>query len=91
MPTEAPESPEPPDRRINWSIYILTLIVAGLVGGGVAPILHLPGHAIWFLAAAFLGVAAGFVVNRLRPGYDQAAGWWKSFYDFLLKQMPPPD
>jgi hypothetical protein len=30
-------------------------------------------------------------VNLVRPNYEKSAGRWRSFYDFLLKQLPPPD
>jgi hypothetical protein len=28
-------------------------------------------------------------VNLVRPRY--ATGRWRAFYDFLLRQLPPPD
>ena len=92
MHNEPSESPEPPDRSINWSIYVLVAGVTCLVGGGAAPALHLPGRgSLWFGLAVLVGGVIGFVVNLLRPRYDKAAGRWKSFYDFLLRQMSPPD
>ena len=92
MPSEPSDSPEPPDRRINWSIYVLVGATTCLVTGGAAPALHLPGRgSLWFGLAVFLGAVIGFVVNRLRPRYDKTVGRWRSFYDFLLRQMPPPD
>jgi hypothetical protein len=89
MPSEPPDLPEPPDRGIKWSIYVLGLASFCLVGGGAAPFLHLPGRGTCFWIAVFLGAAIGFVVNLLRPLYDRAVGRWRTFYDFLLRQMPP--
>ena len=91
MPPELPNLPEPPDRRISWSVYVLIGAPICFVGGGVAVWLRLPGGGRWFFVAVFLGAVAGFVLNRVRSRYDSALGRWRSFYEFLLRQMPPPD
>ncbi len=91
MPDELPNVPEPPDRRISWSVYVLVGAPICLVGGGVAVWLRLPGGGRCFLVAVFLGAVAGFVLNHVRPPYGRAVGRWRSFYEFLLRQMPPPD
>ena len=91
MPVDHPDPPEPPDRKINWSVYFLTGAAFCLVGGGLAPFVHLPGRGTWFCVALFLGAVTGFVLNLVRPHYDKAVGRWRSFYDLLLRQVPPPD
>jgi hypothetical protein len=91
MASEPPELPEPPDGRINWSIYVLVGMACCLAGGVAAPALHLPRSGIWFGLAVFLGLILGFMVNRLRPRYEDTVGRWRAFYDFLLRQMPPLD
>ena len=93
MRVEQPDAPEPPDRRINFSIYLLVTVGYGvilllLVSWGLIPVL--PGGR-WFWIALLLGGATGLIVNRLRPRYEGTAGKWRSFYDFLLRQLPPPD
>ena len=90
---EHPDKPEPPDRRISWSIYLLVtsgfcVICAGLAPMGLFFVLS-GGAGFWI--ALLLGVATGLVVNLVRPRYERTAGRWRSFYDFLLKQLPPPD
>jgi hypothetical protein len=37
------------------------------------------------------GAVMALVVNLVRPRYERTAGRWRSLYDFLLKQMSPPD
>jgi hypothetical protein len=64
------------------------LICVALAPWGLFPALS--GRA-WFWVAIVLGGAIALVVNLLRLRYEDAVGKWRSFYDFLLKQMPPPD
>jgi hypothetical protein len=82
-----------PESRISWSIYLMAAVgfcVIWLVlePWGFFP--ALPGGALFWVALVF-GVVTGFVVNLVRPRYACTAGRWRSFYDFLLKQLPPPD
>ncbi len=93
MNDELPDKPEPPDRRINWSIWMLVTASFALLGGGLAPLRlwpSVPGKA-WFWVALALGAVTSVVVNLARPRYESSSGKWRSFYDFLLRQMPPPD
>jgi hypothetical protein len=87
MSVEHPDTPEHPDGRITWSVYLATLAAFCLVGGGATLLLG----PLAFGVALFLGAVTGFVVNLVRPRYDGAVGSWRTIYDFLLKQMPPPD
>ncbi len=64
------------------------LVCAAFAPWGLIPMLS--GGA-WFGAAIAFGGATALVVNLLRPRYENAVGKWRSFYDFLLRQMPPPD
>lgn len=93
MRAEQPDTPEPPDRRISWSIYLLVTAGFAVIFGGLAPMGLFPvlsgGAGFW--VALFLGGATGLVVNLVRPRYERTAGKWRAFYDFLLKQVPPPD
>jgi hypothetical protein len=41
--------------------------------------------------AIALGCVLAVVVNLLRPRYETTTGRWKTFYNFLLRQLPPPD
>jgi hypothetical protein len=93
MSKRAPEESEPPDKRINWSIWVLVTAGFALVGGLAAPLRlwpAIPGKA-WFWIALVSGGAIGLVVNLARPNYESSTGKWRSFYDFLLRQMPPPN
>ncbi len=93
MSKRVPDEPEPPDKRINWSIWVLVTAGFALVGGLAAPLRlwpAIPGKA-WFWIALASGGAIGLVVNLARPNYESSTGKWRSFYDFLLRQMPPPD
>jgi hypothetical protein len=93
MPVEQPETPEDPDRRINWSIYLLVTAGFVVIFGGLAPMGVFPilSGGVGFWIALLLGGATGLVVNLVRPRYERTAGRWRSFYDFLLEQLPPPD
>ena len=93
MDAEDPGAPEPPDRRISWSIYLVAtipfcVVLAGLAVSRVLPVLS-GGNGFWI--ALLLGGATGEVLNRVRPRYEKSARNWRAFYDFLLKQLPPPD
>jgi len=91
MHVEHPDTPEGPDPRISWSICVLVMAGFCLICGALAPSgLFLSGGA-WFFIALVLGGATALIVNRVRPRYERTVGRWRSFYDFLLKQMPPPD
>jgi len=87
MSLERPDIPERPDRRISWSVFMAIGAVFALAGGAAAPFIG----PLSFGLAICLAAVTGFVVNRVRPHYDIAVGRWRSLYDFLLKQMPPPD
>jgi hypothetical protein len=93
MSVKHPDIPEPPNRRIGWSIYMLSLVVSGLVCGVLAPFRLSPflSGGMWFWVAVGFGFAAALVVNLIRPRYESAVGRWRAFYDFLLKQLPPPE
>ena len=41
--------------------------------------------------AIALGCVLAFVVNLLGTRYETTTGRWKTFYNFLLRQLPPPD
>jgi len=90
MPAENLEIPEFPDRCISWSIYTLTVVIFGLLGAGVATSGVLPtlSGGTWLLIALVLGGLMALVINRTRPKYERAAGTWRLFYKFLLRQMP---
>jgi len=93
MRTEHPDTPEPPNRRIGWSISVLALAVPCLLCGVLAPLGLLPflSGGSWFWVALIFGGAIALVVNLVRPRYESTAGRWRAFYDFLLRQLPPPD
>jgi hypothetical protein len=93
MGTEHPEIPESPDGRISWSVYVLTLAVSCLVCGVLVPFGILPFLAggAWFWVALVFGGVTALVLNLARPRYEGTSGRWRKVYDFLLKQMPPPD
>jgi hypothetical protein len=93
MRDEEPEHPEAPDRRINWSIYVIVMGSSCLLGGLLAPMRILPvmSGGWGFALAVALGVVVGAVVNCARPRYGSSKGRLRSFYDFLLRQMSPPD
>ncbi len=69
------------------------MVAACLACAALAPWCLLPmlSGGAWFLVAIALGGATALVVNLLRPRYEDAVGRWRAFYDFLLRQMPPPD
>jgi len=93
MQVEPPDAPEPPDRRISWSIYVLVMAGFCLIGGGLAPLELFPAlfGGAWFCIMLVSGAVMALVVNLVRPRYEGTAGRWRSLYDFLLKQMSPPD
>jgi len=41
--------------------------------------------------AIALGCVLAVVVNLLGTRYETTTGRWKTFYNFLLRQLPPPD
>ena len=88
-----PNAPDHPDRRITWSIYMLVVGGFCLIFGGFAPSGLLPflSGGAWFWISVVLGGAIALIVNLLRPRYERTHGRWRSFYDFLLNQMAPPD
>jgi hypothetical protein len=93
MHVENPNEPKPPDSQINWSIYFLATALMTLFWGGFVPLgflPHLPGGAGFWVGIG-LGGITGLIVNRVRPRYERTTGRWRSFYDFLLKQLPPVD
>jgi hypothetical protein len=93
MSAKHPDAPEPPNDRISWSIYALALAVSGLLCGTLASVGVLPFLAggTWFWVALVCGGATALVANLVQPRYENTVGWWRVFYDFLLRQMPPPD
>jgi hypothetical protein len=83
---------EPPNRRISWSITLLAMFPSFLVFGLLAPRLLLITSGLGiFLIAFIFGTIGGLVVNSLRPPYQSCSHRWRRFYDFLLRQLPPPD
>ena len=93
MDAKHPDLPEPPNRRVGWSIYMVSLAASCLVCVILAPFQLLPFLAggMWFWVAIGFGCVLAVVVNLLRPRYETATGRWRAFYDYLLKQLPPPD
>lgn len=93
MCDEHQEPPEPTNRRVGWSIYGASMLAACLVCAGLAPwgLIPVLSGGAWFGVAIALGAATALALNLLRPRYENAVGKWRSFYDFLLRQMPPPD
>ena len=87
MFSEQQNKPEHPDRKIRWAVYMAVLAAFALLGGFAAPLLG----PLAFVVAISFGALTALLVNFVRPRYDGAVGGWKSLYDFLLKQMPPPD
>ena len=93
MKVNYPNTMDAPDARIRWSLTVLTMacvcpafgVVAVL---GVFPVLSGGG---WFWIGLLFGGATASVLDRVRPPCETATGRWKSSYQFLLKQMPPPD
>ena len=86
------DTSESPNARISWSIYLLGLVLSCSICGMLAPFgffALLGGE--WFLIAIVFGGATALVVNFVRPRYERATGRWRTFYNFLLKQLPPPD
>jgi hypothetical protein len=84
---------ETPDHRINWSIYVLVLAPSALIGGLLAPanfMPMIPAH-IWPWFVLGFGCFIAFILNILRPRYQETTGRWRKFYDFLLRQLPPSD
>ncbi len=81
------------NRRINWSIYTLALVVSSSIFGALAvsDVLPVLGGSAWFWITLIAGGITGLVVNYVRPRYENTAGLCKSFYDFLLKQLPASD
>jgi hypothetical protein len=81
---------EPPNKRISWSIYALSMCITGLLCG--LTIVSFPvhkTHAFWISFG--IGSSVAPIVNLLRPKYENTGRFWKPIYEFLLKQMPPPD
>lgn len=87
------QNPEPANSRIGWSIYFLSVVVACFICGLLVPFRLVPfvsGKSCFFVAIG-LGCVFAVAVNLFRPRYESATGRWRAFYDFLLKQLPPPD
>jgi len=93
MPTQLPDTPEPPNGRFSWSFYALALAVSALVCGALAPFRLVPilSGGGWFWFALVFGAVLAVTVNLVRPRYESTSGRWRAFYDFLLRQLPPPD
>jgi hypothetical protein len=89
--TENPDTPERSDRKISWSIFLALSVSFCAVGFVLQPwglFPALPHGGLFWLSLGF-GAAAGFILNLVRPRYS--TGRWRAFYDFLLRQLPPPD
>jgi len=93
MSTKHSDVPEPPNRRIGWSIYMLSVFVSGLICGALALFRNFAflSGGMWFGVAIIFGCVIAIVVNLVRPRYESTSGWWRAFYDFLPRQLPPPD
>jgi hypothetical protein len=93
MSVKQPDIPEPPNSRLGWSIYFLSVAVSCFICGVLAPFHLVPFLAggMWFWVAIAFGCLLAVVVNFFRPRYEAATGRWRAFYEFLLKQLPPPD
>lgn len=85
--------PESPNRRISWSVRLLAILSSVLIFGLLAPsrLLPLISTTGIFLVALISGIFVALVVNLLRPPYETCSHHWRAFYDFLLRQLPPPD
>jgi predicted exporter len=84
---------ESPNRRISWSITLLSSFLSCLIFGLFASsrLLAITSGLGVFLIAVISGVVLALVVNLLRPSYESCPQRWRAFYDFLLRQVPPPD
>ena len=93
MAAQLPEILESPNGRISWSIYALALAVSCMVCGALAPFRALPflSGGTWLWVALAFGAVLAVIVNLVRPRYEITTGRWRAFYDFLLRQMPPPE
>jgi hypothetical protein len=93
MSAQLPDTPEPPNGRITWSIYALALAASALISGAFAPFGLLPflSGGAWFWIALAFGAVLAVIVNCIRPRYESTTGRWRAFYDFLLRQLPPPE
>jgi hypothetical protein len=87
------QNPEPLNSRVGWSFYFLSLVVACFICGLLAPFRLVPfvSGKNWFFVAIGFGCVLALVVNLFRPRYEATTGRWRAFYDFLLRQLPPPD
>ena len=87
------QNQEPANSRVGWSIYFLSIVVACFICGFLAPFRLIPfvSGKSWFFVAIGLGCVLAVAVNLFRPRYETATGRWRAFYDYLLKQLPPPD
>ena len=85
--------PEPPNKRVGWSIYFASVVVSSIFCGLLAPFRVFPliSGRSWFFLAIGLGCALAITLNLLRPHYDRAGARWGAFYDYLLRQLTPPD
>ena len=86
------ETSKPSDRRLSWSISLvaaLGFLVVFLLLDAWELLPALPIDGFW-ISLGFGGLA-GLVVNLLRPRYAITSGRWRAFYDFMLRQLPPPD
>jgi hypothetical protein len=88
-----PKDQDPPNSRVGWSIYLLSNVVACIICGPLAVSRFAPflSGKSWFFVAIGFGCVFAAIFNSLRPHYEAATGRWRAFYDFLLKQLPPPD
>ena len=83
---------ESPNRRLSRPITLLVMFPSCLVFGLLASrLLPLASTLSIFFVAVVSGRVASYVVNLVRPPYETCPHHWRAFYDFLLRQLSPPD
>jgi hypothetical protein len=91
MPSDT-ASQEKTNSRLNWSVVYVGAAVIGIVGAIVVahkrPVVHPKRLLLVVISAGIFGI---LLINWLRPRYERSTGRTKRFYDFLLRQFPPPD
>ena len=92
MRADDSETSKPSDRRLSWSICLVAALGFLVVYLMLDAWEFFPAMAIdgFWISLGFGGLT-GLVVNLLRPRYASTSGRWRAFYNFMLRQLPPPD